>query len=114
VVFTLSVSSDVFSILLYTLFSFAFTIFFYFIKAKLYSESTPQQDETEDGEHASKRYALYMILALILGLSSLFLLSLFVDPLIWFLIITSFMTGINIPEVILYIQSTKSYPSNKK
>jgi len=68
----------------------------------------------EDEEPASKRYVLFIISVLILGLSLLFLLLFFVDPLIWFLIITSFMAGINIPEIILYIKSTRSYRSKKE
>jgi hypothetical protein len=68
----------------------------------------------EDEEPASKRYVLFIISVLILGLSLPFLLLFFVDPLIWFLIITSFMAGINIPEIILYIKSTKSYRSKKE
>lgn len=114
VVFVLFVLSDVFSILLYILFSFVFTVFFFFIKVKLYSENIRQPYKMEDEEPASKRYVLFIISVLILGLSLLFLLLFFVDPLIWFLIITSFMAGINIPEIILYIKSTRSYRSKKE
>jgi predicted membrane channel-forming protein YqfA (hemolysin III family) len=68
----------------------------------------------EDEERTSKRYVLYIILVLILGLSLPFLLLFLVDPLMWFLIITSFVAGINIPEIILYVRSAKSYRGKKE
>lgn len=114
VVFVLFVLGDLFSILLYILFSFVFTVFFYFIKARLYSASTRQPRENEDEERGSRRYVLLIILVLILGLSLPFLLLFFVDPLIWFLIITSFMAGVNIPEIILYHKSIRSYRGRKE
>jgi hypothetical protein len=108
VVFVLLVISDVVEIFLYIALSFVFTVFFYFVKIKLYSGNTRQQYKTEDEEPASNRFILLIILILILGLSLPFLLLFVFDPLIWFLIITSFIAGVNIPEIILYIKSTKS------
>jgi len=114
VIFVLFVLSDVFSVFLYILLSFVFTVFFYFIKVKLYSENIRQPYKMGDEEPVSNRFLLLIILLLIFGISIPFLLLFFVDSLLWFLIITSFMAGINIPEVILYINFTRSYRSKKE
>jgi uncharacterized membrane-anchored protein YhcB (DUF1043 family) len=114
VVFVLFVLSNVVEILVYILLSFIFTVFFFFVKVRLYSGNIRQSYKTEDEEPASKRFILLIILVLIFGISLPFLLLFLVDPLIWFLIITSFIAGINIPEIILYINSTRSYRNKKE
>jgi hypothetical protein len=114
VVFVLFVLSDVVEILVYIMLSFIFTVFFFFVKVRLYSGNIRQSYKIEDEEPVSKRFILLIILVLIFGISLPFLLLFLVDPLIWFLIITSFIAGINIPEIILYIKSTRSYRNKKE
>lgn len=113
-VFVLFVLSDVVEILVYIMLSFIFTVFFFFVKVRLYSGNIRQSYKIEDEEPVSKRFILLIILVLIFGISLPFLLLFLVDPLIWFLIITSFIAGINIPEIILYIKSTRSYRNKKE
>lgn len=105
--------SDVIAILLYIVLSFLFSVFFFFVKVKAYSKNARPQYRIENEETVSKKVVLFIILVVFLGISLPFLLLLLVDPLIWFLIITSFIAGINIPEIIFYFRSAK-YWYNKK
>lgn len=113
IVFVLSVLRDLFSIFMYIIFTFIFTISFFFIKIKLYSKKTAQKYGMEAEEPASRRLVFFIILVLVFGVSLPFLLLLFVDPLICFLIITGFIAGINIPEIVIYIKYLKSCSDKK-
>lgn len=101
--------NDMFSIVLYFIITFIFAVVFYFIKINLYSKkSSWRTTELEDEKPISGKFILFIFLILILAVSLPFLLLLFVAPAIWFLVITAFIAGINIPEVVLYTRYVRA------
>ena len=107
-VYTLNDASLILTYFLYVIF---FTAFFFFLKLKIYSQRIA---EAETSKQTSKKSILLLLLILIFGVSSPFLLILFVDPVTWFLIILSFIAGVNIPEIILYVIYHFGYTENSE
>jgi len=99
-IFAVFALNDLSLLLMYFLSVTVFTVFFFFLKLKIYSRKAT---EMEAVEQTPRKYILLLLLVLILGVSSPFLLILFVDPVSWFLVIVGFIAGINISEIILYI-----------
>jgi len=100
ILFAIYSLNDMFLLLMYFLSVLAFSIFFFFVKLRIYSRATAK---TETQEPISKRTIVILLFILIIGVSLPFLLLLFSNPVAWFLIITSFIAGINIPEILLYV-----------
>lgn len=105
ITFTLLALSDPISILLFFAFTFILAGIFFLLKLRLYSMKT----EHELGSHFAleekvpRRFFVILLLVLFVALFLPFLLLLILEPLSWFISITGFIAGVNIPEVFLYL-----------
>ncbi|MEM3629426.1 MAG: hypothetical protein QW667_03545 [Candidatus Bathyarchaeia archaeon] len=59
-----------------------------------------------EGEPASILRTIFIVIVVLLGIAFPFLILAFMDPLTWFVSLTGFIAGINLPEPILYIYSS--------
>jgi len=100
-IFVIFALSDIFLILVYVALTFILAGIFYYIKLHIYFRAHKLQPERE----LTKKDVIFMI---ILIFTFGFFLPIFsaylIGPLIWFLMITAFISGINIPEIVLYIK----------
>ena len=103
-----------FAIILYFVFIFALTLVILAFKSHFYSAKEKeirefQPMEIEEETRASiwtKSFVLLMLLTLLAFLSPLFL-SFILPPEWWIIVISGFIPGMSLPEVILYLYSKK-------
>ena len=110
ITFTLYVSHDPISMLLFFSYTSIMAGIFFLLKLRLYvmkSQQEPRSPFAEE-EELPARFLYFSILVLITALFVPFVLLLFLEPLSWFLSLTGFIAGINIPEIFLYLCSTGS------
>jgi len=113
--------TDRLSFLLFLVYTLILTTIFLVLKFYLYSTKTEEKLESlhveEErrlrGENPLKRPIVALLIALIIGLSLPFCLLLFLSPFTWFLFLTGFIAGINIPEIILYVYAQRIRKSNE-
>lgn len=122
--FTFYALTDPFSIFLFFVYTLLLTAIFLVLKLHLYSTEA----EKLESPHFEKKYAsqekntlkrqiTVLLILLIFALFLPFSLLLFLNPFTWFMSITGFIAGINIPEIILYIYAqriTSHKNSNKR
>jgi len=105
---------DVGALLLYFAFTSFFTLIILALKFHFYSEREKKMVENysiEDEKEAPKRgwmqsLILLMVITLLVLLSPL-ILSYLLDPLWWVIIVSGFVPGVSIPEIILFIYSQR-------
>jgi hypothetical protein len=112
-VFMLS-GEGTFTLLLYVVFTSIFTVAVLALKFYLYflrGHESPETYSVEGGEQqiVKRRLKWSFILLVCLAIVALFvpiILLYFLSPLWWLICITSYVPGVNIPEIILYIYAT--------
>jgi uncharacterized membrane protein len=110
VAFTLYVSHDPISMLLFISYTSIMAGIFYLLKLRIYVMKSQEElkSSVAEEEEPSARLLYFLVLVLIAALFVPFVLLLFLEPLSWFLSLTGFIAGINIPEIFLYLFSTES------
>lgn len=102
--------SDTILMLYYFFATFILTTITFFMKKRLYSllmiTTEDRQVETEDEMKGASWKMLLVAFFMLIGSIAipLFLAALVSGP-IWFIMITSFLTGVSVSEVILYLQA---------
>jgi hypothetical protein len=84
-----------------------------FLSVKLYLYSKLNEDVDHplmpsidlEGEPGSILRVIFLIILVLFGFALPFLVLAFVDPITWFALLTGFIAGINLPELILYTYS---------
>ncbi len=103
--------SDLNSVLTYFFSTFIFAAITFFLKKRLYSylitDDTQVENENEK-KSAPWKMLLITFLMLIGFIAIPMLLAGFVTGVIWFIVVTSFTSGVSISEIILYIQATSN------
>jgi len=96
---------DPISVLLFLAYTSIFATIFFLLKFRLYTMKTREELESRftQEEETPKRHLLILLLILIASVFLPFSLLLILDPINWFMSITGFIAGINIPEIVLYL-----------
>lgn len=99
--------SDSILVLQYFFATFIVVVITFFLKRRLYSYLvTGDQAETEDDTKRSSWKILLITLLMLVGSIGIPMLSaLFLSGPVWFIMITSFITGVSISEIIIYVRS---------
>lgn len=103
--------SDLNSVLTYFFSTFIFAAITFFLKKRLYSYLITDETQVEnENERKSAPWKMLLITFLMLiGFIAIpMLLAGFVTGVIWFIVVTSFTSGVSISEIILYIQATSN------
>jgi hypothetical protein len=107
--------SDAFGISLYFLFTCSLTLVVLVLKFQYYStrkEEIPEEYSSGGEEQASedhwKRSFVILLIVIAIALISPLIFSYILDPMWWIIIISGFVPGVSIPEVILYLYSRRS------
>lgn len=103
--------SDLNSVLTYFFSTFIFAAITFFLKKRLYSYliTDDTQGENENEKKSASWKMLSITLLMLIGFIAIpMLLAGFVTGFIWFIVITSFTSGVSISEIILYIQATSN------
>jgi hypothetical protein len=103
--------SDLNSVLTYFFSTFIFAAITFFLKKRLYSYLITDDTQVEnENERKSAPWKMLLITFLMLiGFIAIpMLLAGFVTGVIWFIVVTSFTSGVSISEIILYIQATSN------
>jgi hypothetical protein len=110
IAFTVYVSHDPVSMLLFSCYTSVMAGIFFLLKRRLYVMKSRDElkSPVAEEEELSARFLYFLMLGLIIALFVPFILLLFLEPLSWFLSITGFIAGINIPEIFLYLCSRRS------
>lgn len=110
ITFTFYVSHDPISVLLFFSYTSIMAGIFFLLKLRLYVMKSRQElnSPVVEEEELPARFLYFSILVLVTALFVPFVLLLFLEPLSWFLSLTGFVAGINIPEIFLYLCSTGS------
>ena len=106
--FTL-LSSNLLLMLCYFLATSALTFIIYHMKKRLYPRIITEEDQAEDESQlklTSSKMMLIIFLMLIGFISIPLLLAGFIGGAAWFIMITSFTSGVSISEVLLFIRSS--------
>jgi hypothetical protein len=121
IIFALFMLSEegLYALLLYFGFTSIFTAAVLVLKFYVYFLRGRESSETYSGEDevtvSRRRLKLSFILLVILAILALFvplILLMFLSPLWWLICITSYVPAVNIPEIILYVYSTRKNQLN--
>lgn len=116
IVFAIAIlGADAFALFLYFLFTCSLILVVLVLKFHYYStrnEEMPEEYSSEGEEqvpegHWKRNFVILLILTAVALISPL-IFSLILDPLWWIIIISGFVPGVSIPEVILYLYSRRS------
>jgi len=101
---------DIVLVLYYVLTTFVCVTITYFLKKRLYTLLTNEnQAESENETKHTPWKVLLMAFFMFLGFFAIpMLLAGLLSGLIWFIMITSFMSGVNISEIILYVRASSN------
>jgi hypothetical protein len=103
------------ALLLYFLFTAILSLIMLILKFHLYSirwartvdSYSPESEETDSGS-IWKSIFIPLLILIIIALSLPLILLALLRPLWWFISLSGFIAGINIPEIILYVYSRRS------
>lgn len=101
--------SDIILMLYYFIGTSIVTIITFLLKKRLYLllVTENRKDETENEMKGSSWKMLLVAFTMLMGFIVIpLLLAGFLDPYLWFIMITSFMSGVSISEIAIYIQSS--------
>lgn len=91
--------------------TFIVVIITFFLKKRLYAFLTDEnlQSEAENEKEGTSWKMLLVAFFMLIGfIAAPLLLAGLLNPSLWFIMITSFMTGVSISEIILYIQASSN------
>lgn len=101
---------DTILMLYYFFATFIVVIVTFFLKRRLYNYlvTKNQAENKEDNKRSSWKILLITFFMLIGAIGIPFLSALFLSGAIWFIMIASFLTGVSISEIVIYVQARKT------
>jgi uncharacterized membrane protein len=102
---------DAILIIYYLLATFVVTILTFYLKKRLYNfllTGKEGENRDDDTKRARWKTLLITLLMLIGSIGGPLLLAVFLSGATWFIVISSYLTGVSISEIVIYIQATRS------